>query len=468
MSAGGKVEFDLPATIEGVFEVELEDIGRPDRRDHGEPGLTEATRRDPGGRPRAGRPPGPADPRVAVRLGGVAGPDRLLRRPLGRLAAQPASSSERWRPLGAVALAAAASTRSPRSSPGRSASSCSASSSGRASTGPRRPDRNFSVTFVFVTVWLGVVALSVVFGDVFRAFNPWRAIARAVGGDLRAGRRASRAPPPLAYPERLGRWPAVAGIARLRLARAVYGQAGFQTVGLTPHTVAIATLVYTAYTFVGMTLFGSRALARARRGVLGLLPHVRAAWRRSRSATGASGRRPPLAGAAALGRRGAGLGGAGPADDRRDHLRRRLRGRARGADRERRRLRSSDVGLGPVASLRITNTLFLALSLGLRRRPLLGRASTACTRCAPSIATTRELGAPVRARVHPDRARLPGRPLLQPRRLPGAGAVHLPALRPARRRLGPVRHRRRRDRLRRDRARTRSGTSRSAPWSSVT
>ena len=25
MSAGGKVEFDLPATIEGVFEVELEE-----------------------------------------------------------------------------------------------------------------------------------------------------------------------------------------------------------------------------------------------------------------------------------------------------------------------------------------------------------------------------------------------------------------------------------------------------------
>ena len=62
-----------------------------------------------------------------------------------------------------------------------------------------------------------------------------------------------------------------------------------------------------------------------------------------------------------------------------------------------------------------------------------------------------ELGAEVRARVHPDRAGLPRRPLLQPRRLPGAGPVHLPALRPARRRLRSVRHRRDRHRLRADR-----------------
>ena len=34
---------------------------------------------------------------------------------------------------------------------------------------------------IFVTFWLGVVVLSVLFGDVFRAFNPWRAIGRAAG-----------------------------------------------------------------------------------------------------------------------------------------------------------------------------------------------------------------------------------------------------------------------------------------------
>lgn len=128
--------------------------------------------------------------------------------------------------------------------------------------GTEAPDRNFSIVFVFVTVWLGVVVLSVLFGDVFRAFNPWRAVARASGGlfKLIAGQSP---PPPLRYPERLGRWPAVAGVAAFVWLELVYGQSGFQAVGLTPHTVAVAALVYTVYTFVAMALFGSeRWLAR--------------------------------------------------------------------------------------------------------------------------------------------------------------------------------------------------------------
>lgn len=122
--------------------------------------------------------------------------------------------------------------------------------------GTEAPDRNFSVTFVYVTVYLGFVLLSVAFGDVFRAFNPWRAIARVVGGafKLLAGQDA---PPPLSYPEKLGRWPAAIGLLGVAWLELAYGQSGFQVVGLTPHTVAIATLVYTAYTFVAMTLFGA-------------------------------------------------------------------------------------------------------------------------------------------------------------------------------------------------------------------
>ncbi|HEX2129080.1 MAG TPA: fenitrothion hydrolase, partial [Solirubrobacterales bacterium] len=122
--------------------------------------------------------------------------------------------------------------------------------------GTEAPDRNFSLTFVFVTFWLGLVFLSVVFGDVFRAFNPWRAIARAAGGvfQLIAGQSA---PPPLAYPERLGRWPAVAAVFAFVWLELVWGAGGFQTVGLTPQTVAVATLVYSAYTFVAMALFGT-------------------------------------------------------------------------------------------------------------------------------------------------------------------------------------------------------------------
>lgn len=122
--------------------------------------------------------------------------------------------------------------------------------------GTEAPDRNFSLVFVFVTVWIGMVFVSAFFGDVFRAFNPWRAIARVAGGLFRLIARQSP-PPPITYPERLGRWPAVAGVVGFAWLELVYAQTGFLAVGLTPNTVAIAVLAYTAYTFVAMTLFGS-------------------------------------------------------------------------------------------------------------------------------------------------------------------------------------------------------------------
>jgi hypothetical protein len=121
--------------------------------------------------------------------------------------------------------------------------------------GTEAPDRNFSLTFVFVTFWLGMVIASVLVGDVFRAFNPWRAIARVVAAGFRLVAGQSP-PPPLRYPERLGRWPAVAGIAAFAWLELIYSQSGFQAVGLTPHSVGIAVLIYTAITFVGMALYG--------------------------------------------------------------------------------------------------------------------------------------------------------------------------------------------------------------------
>ncbi len=120
--------------------------------------------------------------------------------------------------------------------------------------GTEAPDRNFTLTFVFVTFWLGMVALSVLIGDVFRAFNPWRAIARAFSGGFRliAGQSA---PAPFAYPKRLGRWPAVIGLLAFAYLELIYGASGL-TVGLNPEKAAIAILVYSAITFVAMALFG--------------------------------------------------------------------------------------------------------------------------------------------------------------------------------------------------------------------
>ena len=116
------------------------------------------------------------------------------------------------------------------------------------------PDRNFAVGFTFVSFWLGMVLLSVVFGDVFRALNPWRALARVVAGGFRliAGQSA---PAPLELPERFGRWPAALGVVAFIWLELVWGQ-GLQSLSVTPYDTALAALIYSVYTFVMMALFG--------------------------------------------------------------------------------------------------------------------------------------------------------------------------------------------------------------------
>lgn len=117
--------------------------------------------------------------------------------------------------------------------------------------GTAAPDRNFALTFLFVTAWLGFPVFSAVLGDVFRPFNPWRAVGRAVGGAFTA--IAGERPAHLAYPERLGRWPAAIGLLAVVWLEVVYGAGG---TGLEPDTVAVSALVYSAYTLAMMAVFG--------------------------------------------------------------------------------------------------------------------------------------------------------------------------------------------------------------------
>ncbi len=127
--------------------------------------------------------------------------------------------------------------------------------------GTDAPDRNFTLTFVYVTFWLGMVMLSVLFGNVFRAFNPWRAIGRVAGSAFRliAGQPAPHA----SYPERLGRWPAVIGLVGFLWLELVYALAsGGVTPGLTPHSVSVAILVYSGLTFALMAAYGTEAWIR--------------------------------------------------------------------------------------------------------------------------------------------------------------------------------------------------------------
>jgi hypothetical protein len=113
------------------------------------------------------------------------------------------------------------------------------------------PDRNFALTFIFVTCWLGFPFFSAIFGDLFRPFNPWRAIGRAVGAGFRAiaGQRAAH----LSYPERLGRWPAAIGLLAVVWLEVIYGSGGAI---LDPHVAAKAACVYTVYALAMMAAFG--------------------------------------------------------------------------------------------------------------------------------------------------------------------------------------------------------------------
>jgi hypothetical protein len=120
--------------------------------------------------------------------------------------------------------------------------------------GTEAPDRNFALTFLFVTAWLGFPLFSVIFGDVFRPFNPWRAVARVIGGAFTL--IAGQPPAHLKYPERLGRWPAAITLLAVVWLEVVYGASGGVAVGLSPHAAGMATLIYTLYTLAMMTLFG--------------------------------------------------------------------------------------------------------------------------------------------------------------------------------------------------------------------
>ena len=46
---------------------------------------------------------------------------------------------------------------------------------------------NITPTWIYVVFWVGLAVASVLFGDAFRPFNPWRAIARAFAWARRAG-----------------------------------------------------------------------------------------------------------------------------------------------------------------------------------------------------------------------------------------------------------------------------------------
>ncbi|MCB0827507.1 MAG: fenitrothion hydrolase [Solirubrobacterales bacterium] len=123
--------------------------------------------------------------------------------------------------------------------------------------GTTAPDRNIALTLIYVTAWLGFPVLGVLFGDLFAAFNPWKAIATPAALVYR--RLAGRAPSHLGYPRWLGRWPAAVGLVAFVWLELIYGQGSDVAVGLSPDAVARAAIFYSVYTLSMTAVFGRQA-----------------------------------------------------------------------------------------------------------------------------------------------------------------------------------------------------------------
>ena len=110
------------------------------------------------------------------------------------------------------------------------------------------PFENLAPTWVYVIFWHGLPLLSLLFGNVWRALSPWRAIADAfVWVWERVGREAR----PLAvYPERFGRFPGVVALFAFVTLELCYSNPS------NPRVLAFAIALYSYVALFGMLAFG--------------------------------------------------------------------------------------------------------------------------------------------------------------------------------------------------------------------
>ena len=103
---------------------------------------------------------------------------------------------------------------------------------------------NWAPTFLLITFWVGLVFASIVFGDIYRAFSPFRAIGRLLPSLNRP------------YPERLGRWPAAVGLWIFTWIELVSGW------GEDPATLVTAALGYTVLMLAAQVYWGVETWSR--------------------------------------------------------------------------------------------------------------------------------------------------------------------------------------------------------------
>ncbi len=111
---------------------------------------------------------------------------------------------------------------------------------------------NLAPSAVYVGFWVGVPFLSLVIGDWFRLFNPWRAIGRATGWVANRFSDSEVFP----YPERLGHWPAAAGILAFVICELCWAT------GREPGPLAVLMLIYAFAQLAGQGVYGVEAWSR--------------------------------------------------------------------------------------------------------------------------------------------------------------------------------------------------------------
>jgi hypothetical protein len=121
--------------------------------------------------------------------------------------------------------------------------------------GSQTATANLAPTVVYVVFWVGIPFTTVLLGDVFAAFNPWRAIARGVAWAYARGRRGD-APAAIPYPAWLGRWPAALGILLFAWVELVYVNKD------DPSQLSTMMLIYAAIQLVGMSVYGIEPWSR--------------------------------------------------------------------------------------------------------------------------------------------------------------------------------------------------------------